>query len=164
MCEVSQLDYILAKIYLEEDGSLKDPKADPALADINEVLLRYALAVGDGITYEEAMDKILRLGPPLVSHMESSTGLAWKQTSIYAWLVRELKVCSRGHQYTARLFPLLLTSPTEQGALAQELQPRHVADAPCHFCAHRVACPCTRNYPEGTTDAAATLSAPDARI
>ncbi|EPE05731.1 hypothetical protein F503_08262 [Ophiostoma piceae UAMH 11346] len=102
MCEVSQLDYILAKIYIEEDGSLKDTKMDPALADIKEVLLRYALALGDGITYEETVDKILRLGPALVSHMESSTGLAWKQTSIYAWLVRELKNKERMRRSSSR--------------------------------------------------------------
>lgn len=104
ICEVSQLDYIMAKIYLEDDGSLKDARVDPSLADIREVLLRYAMALGDGLTYDETVDKVMRLGPAYVSHLECAAagGTPWKQTSIYSWLVRELKNKERSRRSSSR--------------------------------------------------------------
>ncbi len=129
MCDVSQLYYALIEIFNDAGRKVlrSDRKAVLTGLDIKHILFEYAVAVGDGTTYDETVDKCVRLGPALLAHLSIATDLPWKNTSFYKWLAREVKVrLVRG--ILALRFPFSFTDPDSgQGALQAQLQPRLIS-------------------------------------
>ncbi|CAK7204048.1 hypothetical protein SEUCBS139899_006799 [Sporothrix eucalyptigena] len=99
MCDMIVLYYILFGIYTK--AAEQDPKNRwkiLATLDVKEILFEYAVAIGDGTTYEETVDKCVRLGPMLLAHFRLATDLDWPKSSFYKWLDKEV----RDHERSAR--------------------------------------------------------------
>lgn len=99
MCDMTVLYYILLGIYTT--ATEQDPKNAwklRATLDIKETLFEYAVALGDGTTYDETVDKCVRLGPMLLAHCRRATDMDWTKSSFYKWLEKEM----RGRERLAR--------------------------------------------------------------
>ncbi|CAK7267058.1 hypothetical protein SEPCBS57363_002407 [Sporothrix epigloea] len=99
MCDMTVLYYILLGIYT--NATEQDPKNAwklRATLDIKETLFEYAVALGDGTTYDETVDKCVRLGPMLLAHCRRATDMDWTKSSFYKWLEKEM----RGRERLAR--------------------------------------------------------------
>ncbi|CAK7230902.1 hypothetical protein SBRCBS47491_007747 [Sporothrix bragantina] len=92
MCDMIVLYYILLGIYTK--AAEQDPKNAIKLRgtlDVKEMLFEYAVALGDGTTYDETVDKCVRLGPMLLAHFRRATDMDWTKSSFYKWLDKEMR-------------------------------------------------------------------------
>ncbi|OAA67030.1 hypothetical protein SPI_01606 [Niveomyces insectorum RCEF 264] len=104
MCEVSLLYHQLTEIYNEAAHRVprSERKKIYMTMDIKDILFEYAVAVGDGTTFDEVVDKCLKLGPSLLAHLARTTELPWKATSFYRWLDGKLKDKDRSERRSSR--------------------------------------------------------------
>ncbi|KJR80714.1 uncharacterized protein SPSK_05026 [Sporothrix schenckii 1099-18] len=104
MCDMTVLYYILLGIYIKacEGADSKSKHRILATLDIKEILFEYAVALGNGTTYEEAVDMCVQLGPMLLAHFARSKDLDWVKSSFAKWLVKELKDRERSARSSSR--------------------------------------------------------------
>ncbi|KAL1894764.1 hypothetical protein Sste5346_005739 [Sporothrix stenoceras] len=104
MCDMTVLYYVLLGVYSKacEGGDTKSKNRILATLDIKEILFEYAVAIGNGTTYDEAVDTCVQLGPMLLAHFARSRDLDWAKSSFSKWLVKELKDRERSARSSSR--------------------------------------------------------------
>ncbi|CAK7275276.1 hypothetical protein SEPCBS119000_006611 [Sporothrix epigloea] len=117
MCDMIVLYYILLGIYT--NATEQNPKNAwklRATLDIKETLFEYAVALGDGTTYDETVDKCVRLGPMLLAHCRRATDMDWTKSSFYKWLDKEMRSRERLARSSSRSESAVSSGPQTAAA------------------------------------------------
>ncbi|CAK7220617.1 hypothetical protein SCUCBS95973_004219 [Sporothrix curviconia] len=139
MCDMIVLYYILLGIYTK--AAEQDPKNAlklRATLDVKEMLFEYAVALGDGTTYDETVDKCVRLGPMLLAHFRRATDMDWTKSSFYKWLDKEIRdrerlarrSSSRGDSVTPSVLPAAAAAAAAGAAAPSPITPVPVPQVP----------------------------------
>ncbi|EFX02632.1 hypothetical protein CMQ_2561 [Grosmannia clavigera kw1407] len=130
ICDVSVLYHHISEIYntAVENAAKVEKKNVYANLSTKHILFEYAVAVGDGITYDELVDKCVRLAPLLLAHFASIKTFNWKTTGFVKWLTREIQDRGRTDRRSSRA--ISVTDNRSQSSPAPTAVPSSSAPQP----------------------------------
>ncbi|KAK7741027.1 hypothetical protein SLS53_005091 [Cytospora paraplurivora] len=87
VCEGITLYYTIFDTYHKEHNRLPKAKKHKAYQmSIERLLLKYAVAIGDGVTLSEAQKRCEKHAPFLLGHFEKEPDITWNSTSFKKWM------------------------------------------------------------------------------
>jgi hypothetical protein len=123
MCQGISLYYTVMEIYENADKDRILKKFTWKTIDLKLILSRYAAFVGDGVYFEEAIDRCHDHASFLLAQFGKEQIFKWRQTSFYDWMRKEHIAIAKQLKDVARgLKPPLPSSPKAEPEPSPETQ------------------------------------------